>query len=267
MDQWSRALTLFLCRTRIHFSALVWQVTTICNSNFMGCKGLFWPLCVPGMNLVQTCVQEKYPLIIMITRTTIKPVMLRCPWGSPVEVETLWGTFQASLFYSAQQGHKIVHTTFVTKRSSRSYFFQNLCTRNPVCILCQSMSCLPLSPAICAAHPRVFPLFILCVCWVASFLLQEVFFSITGMGRNGTRTGGREQSQKKNQQKQNSDRVVSCVPDIRDCKTFLMATHMEKVSPCSHSPLDFSSSPSGFLSFLAKRNVFLSFFEIILILF
>lgn len=49
--------------------------------------------------------------------------------------------------------------------------------------------------------------------------------------------GGMEQGQKggsrvrkKNQQKQNSDRVVSCKPDIRDRKTFLMATHMGKVT-------------------------------------
>jgi hypothetical protein len=46
-----------------------------------------------------------------------------------------------------------------------------------------------------------------------------------------------------------------------------MAAHMEKGSHCLRSPLHFFSIPSGFLSSLAKRNVFLSFFEIISILF
>lgn len=48
-------------------------------------------------------------------------------------------------------------------------------------------------------------------------------------GRSKDRREGAELG-KKNQQKQNSDRVVSCRPDIRDRKTFLMATHMGKVT-------------------------------------
>lgn len=105
-------------------------------------------------------------------------------------------------------------------------------------------------------------------------LLCRIFSVVGSVSSVSQEWGGMERGQeggsqirKKKQQKQNSDRVVSCTPDIRDRKTFLMATHMGKVSPCLHSPLEPSSSPSGFLSFLAKRNVFLSFFEISLILF
>lgn len=85
-----------------------------------------------------------------------------------------------------------------------------------------------------------------------------------GEGWSEERRGGAElKKSTKTKQRQ------SCVLQSRHTglEDFMMATHMGKVSRCLHSPLDFSSIPSGFLSFPAKRNVFLSFFEIILILF
>lgn len=43
---------LLLERTQVWFPALIWWLPNICNSSFRGSNILFWPLWVPGMQVV-----------------------------------------------------------------------------------------------------------------------------------------------------------------------------------------------------------------------